>query len=79
MKHASVTTKAAPPETKNLTPRQLRAAQRRFTLFSFINMVSWQLLTGNIITLYALRLGADDLTVGVLYSLIPLVSCVVSD
>ena len=72
MKHASVTTEAAPPETKNLTPRQLRAAQRRFTLFSFINMVSWQLLTGNIITLYALRLGADDLTVGVLYSLIPL-------
>ena len=72
MKHASVTTQAAQPETKNLTPRQLRAAQRRFTLFSFINMVSWQLLTGNIITLYALRLGADDLTVGVLYSLIPL-------
>ena len=72
MKHASVTTEAAPPETRNLTPRQLRAAQRRFTLFSFINMMSWQLLTGNIITLYALRLGADDLTVGVLYSLIPL-------
>ena len=59
-------------ETENLTPRQVRIAQRRFTLFSFINMVSWQLLTGNIITLYALRLGADDLTVGVLYSLIPL-------
>ena len=56
----------------SLTPRQVRAAQRRFTLFSFINMVSWQLLTGNIITLYALRLGASDLTVGVLYSLIPL-------
>ena len=74
MEHASATRQAAAaqPEATNLTPRQLRAAQRRFTLFSFINMVSWQLLTGNIITLYALRLGADDLTVGMLYSLIPL-------
>ncbi|MDE0446664.1 MAG: MFS transporter [Spirochaetaceae bacterium] len=60
------------PKQTDLTPRQIRTAQRRFTLFSFVNMVSWQLLTGNIITLYALRLGADDLTVGVLYSLIPL-------
>ena len=65
-------TETANAPADNLTPRQVRAAQRRFTLFSFVNMVSWQLLTGNIITLYAIRLGASDLTVGLLYSLIPL-------
>ena len=56
----------------SLTPRQLRAAQRNFTWFSLLNIVSWQLLTGNIITLYALRMGAGELLVGTLYSLIPL-------
>ena len=55
-----------------LTPRQMRAAQRNFTLFSFLNVVSFHLLTGNLIALYALRLGAGDLLVGVLYSFIPL-------
>ncbi|MDE0217883.1 MAG: MFS transporter, partial [Spirochaetaceae bacterium] len=55
-----------------LTPRQMRAAQRNFTLFSFLNVVSFHLLTGNLIALYALRLGAGDLLVGVLYSFFPL-------
>ncbi len=55
-----------------LTPRQMRTAQRNFTLFSFLNVVSFHLLTGNLIALYALRLGAGDLLVGVLYSFIPL-------
>ena len=50
-----------PEDAAGLTPRQLRAAQRRFIWFSLLNVVSWQLLTGNIITLYALRLGAGDL------------------
>ena len=59
-------------DAPGLTPRQVRAAQRRFTWFSLLNVVSWQLLTGNIITLYALRLGAGELLVGTLYSLIPL-------
>ena len=59
-------------DAAGLTPRQLRTAQRRFTWFSLLNVVSWQLLTGNIITLYALRMGAGDLLVGTLYSLIPL-------
>ena len=60
------------PDESGLTPRQLRVAQRSFTLFSFLNVISFQLLTGNIIALYALRLGANDLLVGVLYSFIPL-------
>ena len=63
---------AAIPDEGGLTPRQLRVAQRTFTLFSFLNVISFQLLTGNIIALYALRLGANDLLLGVLYSVIPL-------
>ena len=55
-----------------LTPRQMRTAQRNFTLFSFLNVISFHLLTGNLIALYALRLGAGDLLVGVLYSFFPL-------
>ena len=55
-----------------LTPRQMRTAQRNFTLFSFLNVISFHLLTGNLIALYALRLGAGDLLVGVLYSFLPL-------
>ena len=62
----------AGPDDDSLTPRQLRVAQRNFTLFSFLNVISFQLLTGNIIALYALRLGANDLLVGMLYSFVPL-------
>lgn len=60
------------PLDESLTPRQLRVAQRNFTLFAFLNVISFQLLTGNIIALYALRLGAGDLLVGMLYSFVPL-------
>ena len=60
------------PEDGGLTPRQMRTAQRNFTLFSFLNVISFHLLTGNLIALYALRLGADDLLVGLLYSFVPL-------
>ena len=60
------------PEDGGLTPRQMRTAQRNFTLFSFLNVISFHLLTGNLIALYALRLGAGDLLVGVLYSFVPL-------
>ena len=56
----------------DLTPRQLRSAQRSFTLFSFLNMISFQFLTGNVIALFALRLDAGEPLVGVLYSFIPL-------
>jgi hypothetical protein len=55
-----------------LTPRQMRVAQRNFYLFSLLNVISFQLLSGNIITLYALRLGAGNFLVGLLYSFVPL-------
>ncbi len=56
----------------DLSPRQLRAAQRGFALFSILNAVSFHLLTGNVIALYALRLGGSALLVGTLYAFIPL-------
>ena len=59
-------------EEGGLTPRRLRAAQRSFTLFAFLNMISFQLLTGNVIALYALRLEAGEPLIGVLYSFMPL-------
>ena len=59
-------------EEGGLTPRRLRAAQRSFTLFAFLNMISFQLLTGNVIALYGLRLGADEPLIGLLYAIMPL-------
>ena len=55
-----------------LSPRAVKQAQKRFYLFSLLNVVSFQLLTGNIITLYALRLGAGAFLIGLLYSFIPM-------
>jgi hypothetical protein len=55
-----------------LSPRMVRKAQRTFYLFSFLNVISFQLMTGNIITLYALRLGAGAFLVGVLFSFVPM-------
>lgn len=55
-----------------LSPRELDLAQRRFTLFTALNVISFQLLSGNIITLYALRLGASNFLIGALYSFVPL-------
>jgi HEAT repeat protein len=55
-----------------LSPRELLRAQSRFTLFTALNVVSFQLLSGNIITLFALRLNASNFLVGLLYSFLPL-------
>ena len=55
-----------------LSPRMMGKAQRTFYLFSFLNVISFQLLTGNIITLYALRLGAGAFLVGLLFSFVPM-------
>ena len=54
-----------------LSPRETRLAQRRFSFFSALNVVAFQLLSGNIITLYALRLGAGNFLIGLLYSFVP--------
>lgn len=57
---------------QELSPRELRLAQRRFTFFTALNVISFQLLSGNIITLFALRLGAGNFLIGALYSFVPL-------
>ncbi len=47
-------------------------AQKIFLLFTLFNVVSFNFVSGNIITLYALRLGAGSFLVGALASFVPL-------
>ena len=47
-----------------------RRGQRRFLFFTAFNVVSFNFLSGSIITLYALRLGANSLLVGLLAAFI---------
>lgn len=49
-----------------LSPYRLRKARRVYNLFSVFNAFSFTMLTGNVITLYALRLGAGATEVGLL-------------
>jgi len=51
-----------------LSPGELGRARGLFQLFAVLNVIAFTLLSGNIITLYALRLGAGNLLVGVLSS-----------
>ena len=55
-----------------LSSVQRASAQRLFFIFSTFNVISFQFLSGNIITLYALRLQASAALVGLLFSFIPL-------
>jgi HEAT repeat protein len=49
-----------------LSPYRLGKARDLYNLFNVINAVSWQFLTGNIITLFALRMGASSTFIGTL-------------
>lgn len=49
-----------------LSPYRLRKARRLYNIFTAFNAFSFALLSGNVITLYALRLGATPTTVGAL-------------
>ena len=55
-----------------LTSGELVRAQKTFLLFNLFNVVSFNFLSGNIITLYALRLGAGSFLIGTLASFVPL-------
>ena len=48
------------------SPSELARGRSLFSLFNVLNTISFQLLSGNIITLYALRLGSGDFLIGVL-------------
>jgi len=50
----------------NLSPYRLGKARDLYNLFNVFNAISWQFLTGNIITLFALRMGAHSTYIGVL-------------
>ena len=60
----------SPLNSDGLSPRKMQSAQRTFKLFTLLNVISFQFLSGNIITLYALRLGAGYLLIGLLFSMI---------
>jgi predicted MFS family arabinose efflux permease len=51
-----------------LSPGELAQARSRFTVFAVLNVISFTLLSGNIITLYVLRLGGGSFLVGLLSS-----------
>ncbi|MDR2966088.1 MAG: MFS transporter [Treponema sp.] len=51
-----------------LSPYKLRKAREVYTYFNVLNSVSWNLLVGVIITLFALRLGATPTYIGFLSS-----------
>ena len=49
-----------------LSPYRLRKAREVFRYFNIFNAISWNLLVGVIITLFALRLGASSTYIGLL-------------
>lgn len=49
-----------------LSRSQKLRGRRLLTLFQWVNAISYLLLSGNLITLYALRLGASSLFIGVI-------------
>jgi MFS family permease len=51
-----------------LSPYQLRKARETYNYFNVFNAISWNLLVGIIITLFALRLGASSTYIGILSS-----------
>ena len=64
---------AAPAKKRReFSPAQRRAAQRTFFIFNLFNVCSFQFLSGNLITLYALRVGLNSVMIGVLFAFIPL-------
>ncbi len=51
-----------------LSPGELERVRTRFSLFAVLNVVSFTLLSGNIITLYVLHLGGGNFLIGLLSS-----------
>jgi MFS family permease len=53
-----------------LSPYRLGKAREVFNLFNVFNALSWNLLVGSIITLFAIRLGASSTYIGTLSALL---------
>lgn len=55
--------------TLGYTQTQKRSARRYWNAFTVVNSLSFTLLIGNFLTIYALRLGATSLQIGILSSI----------
>ncbi|MBN1836733.1 MAG: MFS transporter [Spirochaetales bacterium] len=53
-----------------LTPGELGRARRVFVLFAILNVMAFTLLSGNLVSLFALKLGAGNFMIGLLSSFI---------
>ena len=56
--------------TPPLSPYRLGKAREVFNIYNVFNSLSWNLLVGSIITLFAMRLGANSTYIGVLSALL---------
>ena len=56
--------------TPQLSPYRLGKAREVFNLFNVFNALSWSMMVGSIITLFAIRLGASSTYIGTLSALL---------
>ena len=57
-------------KTAALTPGEIGKARGVFVLFAILNVMSFTLLSGNLVTLFALKMGAGNFLIGLLSSLV---------
>ncbi len=55
-------------ESGALSPGELKRGRKSYYALAFFNVLSFQLITGNIITLFAIRLGAGNSLIGLISS-----------
>ncbi len=53
---------------KSLSPGEMARGRNTFYIFTIFNVIAYYSVSGNIITLYALRLGADNFLIGLISS-----------
>ena len=56
--------------SSSLSPYRLSKARDVYNLFNVFNSISWTFLVGNIVTLFALRLGANSTYIGLLTAIL---------
>ncbi|MDR1788585.1 MAG: MFS transporter [Treponema sp.] len=52
-----------------LSPHKQKSARLRYNVFNICNAISWQFLVGNVLSLFALRMGASSTYIGLLSAL----------
>ncbi|MBN1685029.1 MAG: MFS transporter [Spirochaetales bacterium] len=52
--------------TSGLTPRERKRGRNSFLIFELFNVISFTTLSGSVLTLFSLRLGADSFFIGLL-------------